>query len=186
MPRNNAPHRAAALPAGLLATLLALLALSACGSPDPDAPVALQGTDLSQADLEQEISSRYEPDDPKDTLTAVCEGALTAEADATQDCLVTTGGKKVGVRAWTTDVEADDLGIETTVFLPPEMVADAIGSALEMQGYEKVDSTCHGDLVGKVGDAVVCTVTTPQGETEVNVDVTSVDGLLINFDFKSA
>ena len=33
---------------------------------------------------------------------------------------------------------------------------------------------------------MTCEVTTPDGDTTVEVDVTSVDGLMINFDFKSA
>ena len=174
MPLPHAPFLSA-----VLATVVLALT-SACG------PSAAEATDLSQADLEQQVSSRYEPDDPQDTLTATCEGDLQAEDDATQDCTVTTGGKEVGVRAQVTDVGADDLGLETTPFLPPEMVADAITSSLEIQGIEKVETTCDGDLMGEVGDAVTCIVTTPDGDTEVNVDVTSIDGLLINFDFKSA
>lgn len=177
MPQPPAPF----LPA-VLATALLTLA-TACGS---SATGGTGGTDLTQANLEQQVSSRYEPDDPGDDLTATCDGTLRAEEDATQDCTVTTGDKEVGVRVRVTDVEAADLGLETTPFLPPEMVADAIASSLEIQGYEKVDATCDGDLMGEVGDAIVCDVQTPEGDTLVNVDVTSVDGLLINFDFKSA
>ena len=39
---------------------------------------------------------------------------------------------------------------------------------------------------GEEGREVTCEVTTPDGDTTVEVDVTSVDGLMINFDFKSA
>lgn len=173
MPLPYAP-----IPSAVLVTAVLILA-TACGSSSPE------GTELTQADLEQQIAGRYEPDDPKDTLSAVCEGGLRAEADATRDCTVTTGDQEVGVRARVTDAGADDLGLETTAFLPPEMVADAIASSLEIQGYEEVVATCDGDLMGEVGDAIVCTVTTPEGDTTVDVDVTSVEGLLINFDFKS-
>jgi len=176
MPQPSAPFLSAAL-------LTALVCLAtACGS---SAPESIEGTDLSQADLEQQVAGRYESDDPKDELTVSCEGALPGAEDATQDCLVTTGSKEVGVRASVTDAAADDLGLSTAAFLPPEMVADAIASSLEIQGYEEVTATCDGDLMGEVGNAIVCEVTTPEGDTMVDVDVTSVEGLLINFDFKS-
>jgi len=163
------------------AALLAMLGLAtACGE---DAPT---GTDLTRADLETEISGMYEPDDPEETLTTACAGDLRAAADATQDCTVTTGDQEVGIRAVVTDPGADDLGLETTPFLPPETVADAVAQSLEIQGYTGVSATCDGDLIGEVGQAVVCELVTPEGDTMVNVDVTSVDGLLINFDFKSA
>ena len=163
------------------AALLATLALATgCGE---DAPT---GTDLTQADLEKEISGMYEPDDPEETLTASCEGDLEAVADATQDCMVTTGDQEVGIRAVVTEPESADLGVETTPFLPPESVAEAIASSLQIQGYDGVSATCDGELIGEVGRTVVCELVTPEGDTMVNVDVTSVDGLLINFDFKSA
>ena len=162
-----------------------VLGMSGCGGTPSSTPTASSSRELSQADLEEQVAQRYEPK-KRETLTATCEGPLPADDGATQDCAVTTGGKEVGVRARVTDADADDLGVETTPFLPPEMVADAIASSLEIQGYEGVVATCDGDLVGETGEAVVCSVETPQGDTTVHADVTSVDGLLINFDFKSA
>ncbi len=171
MPRQRSTTNSAAL--------VACVALvTACGPTDP------AGTDLAQTDLEQRLEEMYEPDDPEDTLTAACQGGLRAEDDATRDCTVTTGDDEVGVRARVTDVEADDLGIETTPFLPPESVEDAITSSLEVQGYTDVETVCDGELIGLTGEAIVCQVTTPEGRTKVNVDVTSVEGLLVNFDFK--
>ena len=180
MPLPSAPF----LPAAILTAMVCLA--TACGSSATEGTEGAKGTDLSQADLEQQVAGRYEPDDPKDELTVSCEGALRGAEDATQDCLVATGSREVGIRASVTDLSADDLGLATTAFLPPEMVADAIASSLEIQGYEEVAATCDGDLMGEVSDAIVCEVTTPDGDTMVDVDVTSVEGLLINFDFKSA
>jgi len=197
MPQPHAPNLTAALVAAVLT-----LATACGGSPgseetpgtseSPSAPStepsseATTASDLSPGDLERQIAGMYEPDEPKEKLTVACEGPLSAAQDATRDCTVTTGDKEVGVRARVSDVEADDLGVETTPFLPPETVAGAIAQSLEVQGYADVEATCDGDLMGETGEAVVCEVQTPQGDTTVNVDVTSVEGLLINFDFKSA
>jgi len=168
--------------AALAAAVVTLGLTTSCAAKD-DAPT---GNPMTQKELEKQISGMYEPDDPDAKLTVKCEGDLAAEADATQDCTVTTDDDEVGVRAQVTDTEADDLGVETMAFLPPETVADAIAQSLEIQGYTGVESTCDGNLYGEVGREVTCEVTTPDGDTTVEVDVTSVDGLMINFDFKSA
>ena len=168
--------------AALAAAVVTLALTTSCAAKD-DAPT---GTTMSQAALEKQVSGMYDPDNPDDKLSVACEGDLAAEADATQDCTVTTGDDEVGVRATVTDPDADDLGIETIAFLPPQTVADAIAQSLEIQGYDGVESSCDGNLYGEVGREVTCQVTTPDGDTTVDVDVTSVDGLMINFDFKSA
>lgn len=170
-------QRTASTYAGWVAWLSAVA--TACGPSTPEV------ADLMQTDLEQRIEGRYEPIDPADSLSAACRGDLRAEEDATQDCTVTTGDQHVGVRVRVTDAEAEDLGIETTPFLPRESVAEAIASALESHGYTEVEAACDGDLIGEAGREIVCRVSTPDGESRVDVDVTSVDGLLVTFDFKS-
>ena len=46
--------------------------------------------------------------------------------------------------------------------------------------------TCPGDLTGKVGTTMNCTVTTAAGSGEVVVTVTSVDGTKVGFNVKVA
>ena len=174
-------HQTHAIGRSVLATLVIGAALLAgCGEDEP------RGTDLTRAQLETEVSGRFEPDDPATELDAVCDGALEAVAEATQDCEVTTGRQRVGVRAVVTDIAADDLGMELTPFLFGEDVAGAISQSLELQGYTDVSTTCEGDLVGEVGRELQCELSTPEGSSRVDVDVTKVDGLMIDYDFKSA
>ncbi len=85
-----------------------------------------------------------------------------------------------------TDIDADDLGMELTPFLFGEDVAGAISQSLEMQGYTGIFTKCEGDLVGEVGRELECVLTSDTGDSVVNVDVTEVDGLMIDYDFKSA
>ena len=165
----------------VLATLLPLGLLVGCGEGEPP-----RGTDLTQSQLETHVNGSFEPEDPAKELEASCEGPLEAVRDATQDCEVTNGNQRVGVRALVTDIDADDLGMELTPFLYGEDVAGAISQTVEMQGYTGIHTTCDGDLVGEVGETLTCELSSPQGESTVNVDVTKVDGLLINYDFKSA
>jgi hypothetical protein len=170
--------------AAIVITVLASLALVGCGD-EEEVP---RGTDMSRAQLEEQINESFEPDDPQDELKTECEGALEAVADGTQDCRVTNGDDQVGVRAAVTDIEADDLGMVLTPFVYAEDVAGAITQTIEMQGggYTGVATTCDDDLVGEVGQKLVCNLTSDQGDTVVNVVVTEVDGLMINYDFKSA
>jgi hypothetical protein len=169
------------IPTAVLATLLPLGLLAGCGDGEP-----ARGTDLTQAQLEEHVNGSFEPDDPAKELEAACEGALEAVAEATQDCEVTNGNQRVGVRASVTDVEADDLGMQLTPFLFGEDVAGAISQSLEMQGYTGISTTCDGDLVGEVGRELECVLISDTGESVVNVDVTKVDGLMIDYDFESA
>ncbi len=170
--------------AAVLVTAVASLALVGCGG-EPEVP---RGKDLSQGQLEAHINDSFEPDDPEDELATDCEGDLEAVADGTQDCKVTNGDDHVGVRAVVTDIEADDLGMVLTPFVYAEDVAGAISQTVEMQGggYTGVETTCADDLVGEVGQKLVCDLSSDQGDTVVNVEVTEVDGLMINYDFKSA
>jgi Domain of unknown function (DUF4333) len=167
----------------VVAVALCVVALtSACGSDEPPA------VGMTAAQLEKHVVQHYQPEDADATTpySAACEGSIDAAVDATQDCLVTTPEQEVGVRVQVTDAEADDLGLQTTPFIPAESVAESIAGSLEIQGYTQVEAVCDGDLVGEVGRKVVCTMSMPEGESEVNVEVTSIDALQINFEFKSA
>jgi hypothetical protein len=166
-------------------TALVSLALAGCGGDEPE---VARGTDLRQSQLEEQINASFEPDDPSDELATDCEGDLEAVAEATQDCKVTNGDDQVGVRAAVTDIEADDLGMTLTPFIYAEDVAGAISQTVEMQGggFTGIDTTCEDDLIGEVGQKLVCNLTSDQGDSVVNVEVTEVDGLMVNYDFKSA
>ncbi len=149
-----------------------------------DTPTA--ETALTRADLEERVAERYQPEDEDTEYTAKCDGDLERVDDATQDCLVRTAEQEVGVRVEVGDATADDLGLQTTPFLPAQTVADSIGQSLEIQGYTGVTASCDGDLVGEVGQTIVCTMKLETGKTDVNVEVTSVDALQVDYSFKGA
>lgn len=141
---------------------------------------------MTQAELEQRVAQRYQPKDEDTKYTAECDGDLELTDDATQDCLVLTSEQEVGVRVVIGDSDAADLDLQTTPFLPAQTVADSIGQSLEIQGYTGVTASCDGDLVGEIGQTIVCTMNLETGKTDVNVEVTSVDALQVDYAFTSA
>ncbi|MEU2954121.1 DUF4333 domain-containing protein [Streptomyces xanthochromogenes] len=71
--------------------------------------------------------------------------------------------------------------------LSADKVADTVAQKLAATtGQPKPHVTCPGDLDGKVGTTMRCTLTGSDGRTlGVTVDVTSVSGNNVNFDIKA-
>jgi hypothetical protein len=164
------------------------LVLSGCaaedqGKPRADAqrPETSQTTAspeaLSPTRLAKQVRARYQ----KKGLKVTCPQGLAGQAGATSDCEATDGSKLVGVRATATDARG---GFDVLPFLGADAVVDTIAGSLEMQGYTGVTGHCDGELIGEVGAHQDCEVTTSGGTTPVNVDVTKVEGLTIDFTFK--
>ncbi|WP_249416158.1 DUF4333 domain-containing protein [Streptomyces sp. TS71-3] len=74
---------------------------------------------------------------------------------------------------------------------PPKMSADKLATTVAEKlaastGQPKPHITCPEDLVGKVGTTTRCKLTADDGSTlGVSVNVSSVDGDQIKFDFKA-
>ncbi|SED64326.1 protein of unknown function [Streptomyces misionensis] len=74
---------------------------------------------------------------------------------------------------------------------PPKLSAEKLSSTLSEKlaaatGRPKPHITCPEDLVGKVGTTMRCTLVADDGSTlGVSVNVTSVSGDKINYDFKA-
>jgi hypothetical protein len=139
---------------------------------------------LDTAALETELGSRVSMEDDSKTLVVECDGGLEAEDGATQDCHVSSEGEVVGIQVTTTDPRSMDFDMEA--FLDPEAVEESMMSTLEEQGRAPQDVACDGELVGEVGASQTCTVTMADRDLPVTATVTSVDGLVVNFDFESS
>lgn len=158
------------------------LALASCSSTSDSDDAADAG--LDQAALEERVAGMYTPDDPDAEITADCEGGLDAEAGATQDCHLEVGEESADVRAAYTEEGDEDVNVEATPFVPADRVAETIKSSLADQGY-KVDTVeCEDELMGELDATVSCTATPAEGEGTVEVKVTSVDGLMVNFNYE--
>lgn len=73
----------------------------------------------------------------------------------------------------------------STPAVSQSQVEDKISSGLEEQVGQKPDSVdCPGDLEGKVGASMDCTLTAGSDTLGVTVKVNEVDGDNVNFDFE--
>jgi hypothetical protein len=161
------------------------LALLACAAALTGCSFSVGGADaVEAAELEKQVAGLYTPDDPDAEVTADCKGDLDAEVDATQDCHLEVGEETADVRVVVTSVDGDEVDFEATPFLPAERVAETIQQSLEDQGFPVDSLECEDELMGEEDATVTCTVAPADGEGRIEATVTSVDGLLVNFNYE--
>ena len=174
------------------ATVLVALGLAAAGcqadgaagSPDAGRDATTR-RGLTAAALERELSSRFRLDDPDaEPLEFRCRGGLRARVGARQECRVSSGEERVGLRVRRTRVHPLELDAEP--FLEPVVVAKEMFGSMNNQGTRPQEVSCTGDLVGVVGRTTECTVTLDGQEQPVLATVTEVRGLMIDFTFEGA
>jgi hypothetical protein len=138
---------------------------------------------VTQQQLEASVSGLLSDAAPVDSVA--CEAGLEPTVGTGTVCTVTSEGASVQ-REVTVD-KVNGLLIDYSL-LPILPVADVVGSLtdqLEQQLGARPDPVeCTGDLQGKPGATVDCTVTLG-AETQVFVlTVDSVDGTKVNYSFK--
>lgn len=139
---------------------------------------------VSQSDLEDRVTGMYTPDDPDATVDASCSGDLDAKVDASQDCHLTVGDQEADVRVQVTSVDGSDTKLDATPFVPADKVAETIKGSLAEQGYRLDTVDCEQELIGEVGETATCTAAPAKGDGTIEAKVTSVDGLMVNFNYK--
>lgn len=161
----------------LVAALACTAALTGCSfSTGPDA--------IDQAELEKKVAGLYTADDPEADITAECGGDLAAEVDATQECHLVVGEESADVRVVVTEVGEEQLDFEAMPYVPAERVAETVKESLEGQGFQPETVTCDGELKGQLDATTTCTVAPAEGEGKIEVSVTQVDGLMVNFNYE--
>ena len=83
-----------------------------------------------------------------------------------------------------TKVDGSDVEFETQTFVPAERLADTLKTQLADQGFEVETVECDGELVGEVDATTECTAAPAEGDGVLEVTVTEVDGLMINFNYE--
>lgn len=161
------------------ATLVAvLLALTGC--------TAESGVDttVSRAELESQVAALYPPKNERTVVTVACSGDLDAEVGATQDCHLDVDGDPADVRVRVTSVAGDRTEFEATPILTAERVAQTVMAALVEERFDVDSVECAAELVGIVGEQVTCRVAPVQGRGVVEVTVTAVTGLAVDFTYE--
>lgn len=139
---------------------------------------------VTEAELEKKLAGLYEPDNPDVEIEADCAGTLEAEVDATQDCHLTVGEEEADVHVVVTKVGDEDVDFEATPYVPADRVAETIKASLGDQGYQVDSVECDDELVGELDATTTCTASPADGEGAIEVKVTSVDGLMVNFNYE--
>lgn len=159
----------------LALALVALLGLTGCSTDG-----------LSTSELQDEVQAVLERAD-SDGPAAVqlhCDGGLAAEVGAERDCTALAGEERVGLRVKATS--ADPLRLAVAPFLRAESLAKKIVAILSAEGHPVTGAECEGSLTGKPGKTTTCHLWTEDHSHtyDVEVTVTAVDGLMIEFKFE--
>jgi hypothetical protein len=141
---------------------------------------------VSKDDLDTEVAKSITPDEAGATVKADCAGELDGKVGAEQQCHVDVGDQKADVRLRVTSVKDDEVRWSTQPFLSPEIIGDSIQQDLDSQGIAVESVDCDSELVGKLGETATCATTGAEAPGDLTVEVTGVDGLLINFKYASA
>jgi len=144
-------------------------------------------TTVSQSELEKQVKATITPDDPTAEFTVTCEGTLKGEVDATQDCAATDSeGSTTGLHVKVTEVDGKTVKFSYEPFIAPDDVAAAIIDLAKQQGITVDTLTCEEELPGKEGESIICSGTPADSVGDLEVTVTSVDGLQVNFNVDQA
>jgi len=166
-------------------SLAHVLAAVACTTALAGCSFSIGGPDaVTQSELEKQVADLYTADDPEAEITADCEGELAAEVDATQDCHVNVGEESADVHVTVTKVEGEDVEFEAAPFVPAERVADTIKASLGDQGFQVDSVECEDELAGELGATTTCAAQPAEGDGTIEVKVTQVDGLMVNFNYE--
>lgn len=141
---------------------------------------------ISQERLETEVTGNVSGSDA-DKLEVDCQGALEAELDATQDCVLTytEDDSRTGVRMTVTDIQGEEIEFDQLLFIAPEDVAGGVERFYTEQGIDVETVTCAGELLGEEGGTTTCEVSSSSdGDATIEVTTTTVEGLTVNFDLE--
>lgn len=158
------------------------LVLAACSSESGEAEAG--PTRLAQADLEKRVAGRYTAEEPGAQVVASCEGGLEAEKGATQDCHMQVGDETADVRVFYTERGEEAVDFTATPFVPADRVAETIATSLAEQGVRVRRIECRAELMGELDATTTCIARPARGEGRIVATVTSVDGLMVNFNYE--
>ena len=139
---------------------------------------------VSKTELEKQVAGLYTADNPDDEITATCEGELAAEVDATTDCEVLVGEETANVHVTVSKVDGSDVEFELAPYVPAERVAETIKANLASQNYQVETVECEDELAGELEATTTCQALPADGDGTIQVTVTQVDGLLVNFNYE--
>jgi hypothetical protein len=139
---------------------------------------------VSKEQLEKAVS-RLVADAARVQVASVsCESGLEGKVGATAHCDVDAGGVELRRTVEVNSVEGLMMNFAVVPVLTKEEVASSLLDEFERQSGRRPDSAqCAGNLEGKAGNTVDCTVVTGQDTTSFTLTVATVSGGSINYSY---
>ncbi|WP_309648731.1 DUF4333 domain-containing protein [Nocardioides sp.] len=174
--------RALATSAAVALVITLVVTLGGCAT--QDRPVSAQS--ISRDELESQVAGMYPAKDDTTTVRVTCDGELPATAGASEECRVQVDRQRATVRVSVTEVVAQEVRIDSVLVVPADRVASELLEALTEEAFHVDEVVCPGELLGRVGETVTCTVTPNTGSGSVTATVTKIRGLRVDFDYAVA
>ena len=139
---------------------------------------------VSKGQLEKAVS-RLVADAARAPVASVsCESGLDGKVGATAHCEVDAGGVTLRRTVEVNKVECLMMTFDVVPVLTKEEVAGSLLDEFERQSGRRPDSAqCAGNLEGKAGNTVDCTIVTGQDAASYTLTVTTVSGGSINYNY---
>jgi hypothetical protein len=139
---------------------------------------------VSKEQLEKAVS-RLVADAARVQVALVsCQSGLEGKVGATAHCDVDAGGVKLRRTVEVNTVEGLMMNFDVVPVLTKEEVASSLRDEFERQLGRRPDSAhCAGNLEGKVGNTVDCTVVSGEDIRSFTLTVTTVSGGSINYSY---
>jgi hypothetical protein len=139
---------------------------------------------LSKEQLEKAVS-RLVADASHTPVTSVsCESGLEGKVGSTAHCDVDSGGLTVRRTVEVSSVEGLMMNFDVVPVLTKEEVASSLLAEFEHQSGRRPDSAeCAGNLEGRPGTTVDCTVVTGSETASFTLTVTTVSGGSIKYSY---
>ncbi|MDT5236027.1 MAG: hypothetical protein QOF47_2014 [Mycobacterium sp.] len=139
---------------------------------------------VSKEQLEKSVSRLVVDAVRVQVATVSCESGLEGKVGATAHCDVDAGGVKLRRTVEVNSVEGLMMSFDVVPLLTREEVASSLLDEFERQLGRRPDSAqCAGNLEGKAGNTVDCTVVSGQDTTSFTLTVTTVSGASINYSY---
>jgi hypothetical protein len=139
---------------------------------------------LSKEQLEKAVSRMVAEAAHMQVPSVSCESGLQGKVGATEHCEVDSGGVKLRRTVEVNSVEGLMMNFDVVPVLTEEEVASSLLDELQRQLGRRPDSAqCTGELEGKVGNTVDCTVVTGSATANFTLTVRTVTGGSINYSY---
>jgi len=139
---------------------------------------------LSKTQLEKAVSRLIADAAHAQFVSVSCESGLDGKVGATAHCDVDAGGVSLRRTVEVNSVEGLMMNFDVVPLLTKEEVASSFLDEFERQLGRRPDSAqCAGNLEGKVGNTVDCTIVTGSDRTSFTLTVTTVSGGSIRYSY---